>query len=134
MTQNKLRVKGVNSGGEATPFMLYNIDAINDGPFQFNYIRYNPNGPQILTDYLQISTMGRNGLNKPILEPLHNELIRITQEGNPSIYQQFRLMGIGGLIKSADINESPYFEYQVAFDEFTITDFPHDMPVIITVV
>ena len=134
MTQNKLRVKGVNSGGESTPFMLYNIDAINDGPFQFNYIRYDSNQPQILTNTLGISTMGRNGLNQSILAPLHNELIRITQEGNPSIYQQFRLTGMGELIKGRNGSESPSFIYPVAFDEFTITDFPHDMPVIVTVV
>jgi len=137
MTQNKLRVKGVNSGGGTYPSMLYNIDAINDGPFQFNHIRYDANQPQILTNVLQISTMGRNGDNFDLLQIIQtNQLIRITQEGNPSIYQQFRVMGGGQITKGTNGVSpiSPYITYPVAFDVFTISDFPHDIPVIVTVV
>ena len=138
MTQNKLRVKGVNSGGEATPFMLYNIDLSNTPGFNSamvgNYIRYNPNGPQILTNILTFDLMGRGPKeqsvsNQDLLQSIAvNQLIRITQEDNPSIYQQFRVMGTGLNYSEADIS------YTVAFDEFTISDFSHGTPVIVTVV
>jgi len=55
-------------------------------------------------------------------------LIRITQVNNSSIYQQFRVVGVPNQQVENEIT------YTVAFDEFTITDFQHEEPVIVTVI
>lgn len=125
MSQNKLRVKGVNSGGGTPQGAQYYIDTT--GGLAGNYIRYNTNESQILTNSLSFA-VEFDGSYHPILSLVEYQLIRITQVNNPSIYQQFRVMGIP--------NEQMDYQitYTVVFDEFTITDFQHEEPVIVTVI
>ena len=125
MSQNKLRVKGVNSGGGTPQGVQYYIDTT--GGLAGNYIRYNINVHQILTNTLSFA-VELDGSYNPILSLVEYQLIRITQVNNPSIYQQFRVMGIP--------NEQMDYQitYTVAFDEFTTTDFQHEEPVIVTVI
>ena len=129
----KLRIKGVTTGVGSTISMLYNISIPNQFELAIpNYIRYNQNGPQILTDTLTFSLMGRGPKdqvnNSTLLNSITvNQLIKITQENNPEIYQQFRVMGLGSNWSESEIT------YTVAFDVFTISDFLNNTPVIVTV-
>ena len=125
MSQNKLRVKGVNSGGGTPQGVQYYIDTT--GGLASHYIRYNRNGPQMWTNSLSFA-VELDGSYNPILSVAYGESIIITQVNNPSIYQQFIVMGIP--------NEQ--MDYQITYDVvgdsgIYAQDFSHEEPVIVTV-